>query len=69
MRSRAIGCCVILGALATTGGVGCNDSTNPKVIDAPVLKAAPSQELPKSPRQGGGPASSGNSRKNPGASS
>jgi hypothetical protein len=69
MRSKRIGCCVVLGALATTLGVGCTDTSNPKVMDAPQLQAPPSTELPKATKQGGGPTSSGNSGKNPGASS
>jgi hypothetical protein len=69
MPRKLLACCVCAGFVLATTGTGCNDSTSPPVTKAPLLTAPDSKELPKSPKQGGGPTSSGNSKKNPGASS
>jgi hypothetical protein len=48
--------------------VGCGDSSNPKVIDAPKVEPGEAKPVPKDMKKGGGPGSSGNMNRNPGAS-
>jgi hypothetical protein len=48
---------------------GCSDGTAVKLEEAPPVKAPPPKEVPKDPRQGGGPGSSGHMTKNPGGNS
>jgi hypothetical protein len=48
--------------------MGCGESTEVKLAPAPAVKPLESQPLPKDPKKGGGPGSSGNSSKSPGAS-
>jgi hypothetical protein len=59
-----------LGAFALTLAIGCGDSSEVKVADAPGYKPSEKIEakpLPKEITKGGGPSSSGNMKRNPGA--
>jgi hypothetical protein len=55
-----------LGVFALTLALGC-ESSDVKVADAPAPKPVESKPLPKSVTAGGGPSSSGNLGRNPGA--
>jgi hypothetical protein len=46
---------------------GCGEGTDVKLAPVPQLRPADSTPLPKDAKKGGGPSSSGNSGKNPGA--
>lgn len=63
-----LGVLVLLG-LAATMSLGCGEGTEVPLAEAPAIESVPTQELPKDFRQGGGPNSSGNMNRNPGASS
>jgi len=63
----AIGLATVL-TLPLTTNIGCGDGGNTPVADAPALKPAETQPLPKSVKKGGGSGSSGNMNRNPGAS-
>jgi hypothetical protein len=59
-----------LGAFALTMAMGCGDTSEVKVADAPDYKPSEKIEakpLPKEITKGGGPGSSGNLGRNPGA--
>jgi hypothetical protein len=57
-----------IGAFAVTFALGCGDTSDVKVADAPAPKTiAESKPLPKKITEGGGPSSSGNLGRNPGA--
>jgi hypothetical protein len=66
---------IVLGALATlvmplgVAAPGCSDSTQVSVAPAPPVQATPSQPVPTDPKKGGVPGSSGQAKRNPGASS
>jgi len=66
---------LVLGTLATIVmplGVavpGCGESTQVTLKQAPPVEATPSQPVPKDPKKGGVPGSSGSAKRNPGASS
>jgi hypothetical protein len=67
MRLRNILSVFTLAGFVATLTVGCGEGTDVKLAPAPQIAPAPSTPLPKDTKQGGGPASSGNSGKNPGA--
>jgi len=48
--------------------LGCGESTEVQLAPAPAMKPAETQPLPKDAKKGGGHGSSGNMKKNPGAS-
>jgi hypothetical protein len=66
MRLRYILSLFTLAVFAVTLTVGCSEGTDVKLAPAPEVKAPPSEPLPKDTKKGGGPASSGNSGRNPG---
>ncbi len=53
----------ILAAFVAALSVGCSNEV--PITPAPAPTPAPPQELPKDPKKGGGPTSSGNSKTNP----
>jgi hypothetical protein len=65
MRLRTfVGGSILAGFLATLS-VGC--STDVPITPAPEPTPVPTKELPKEAKKGGGPASSGNFKRDPGA--
>jgi hypothetical protein len=67
MRLKQVMGVSVLGTCALTLALGCGDSTDVKVQDAPAPTPAPSKPLPKEITKGGGPSSSGNLGRDPGA--
>jgi hypothetical protein len=65
MKLKTVVSVSILAAFMTVSTVGCSNDV--PITDAPAHTPAPTKELPKDPKQGGGPASSGNMKRNPGA--
>ena len=68
MRMRNVVAFSTLAAIIAGFAVGCDQGTNVDLAKVPVLKAAPTTPLPKEAQKGGGPGSSGNSSRDPGAS-
>jgi len=68
MRMKQVLGSATLGAFVATLSIGCGSSEVP-MVTAPAYQAPPAQPLPKDVKQGGGKASSGNMKMNPGASS
>ena len=72
MRSKRL---IVLGTLATLvvplgiAAPGCGESTEVKVQPAPPVPLTPSTPVPTDPKKGGVPGSSGQMKRNPGASS
>jgi hypothetical protein len=56
-----------LGGFIATLAIGCSDASDVPLAKAPAPTPAPPQELPKEVKKGGGPSSSGNMKRNPGA--
>jgi hypothetical protein len=69
MRSRLTVSGALLFAFFVASLPGCSDTSNPKIIDAPPAQPGATTPVPKDIKQGGGAGSSGNMKKNPGASS
>ncbi len=66
MRGRKVWVLPTLGAFVAAWAIGC-DSSHVELAPAPAPTPVPTKELPKDPKKGGGPASSGNMKRNPGA--
>jgi hypothetical protein len=67
MRLKKLVTFSTLGMFALTLSLGCGESTDVKVQEAPAPTPVPSKPLPKEVKKGGGPSSSGNLGRNPGA--
>jgi hypothetical protein len=67
MRFKTVVSTSTLAAFLATVAIGSGCSTDVPVTPAPEPTPAPTQELPKEAKKGGGPASSGNMKRNPGA--
>jgi len=57
----------MLGVFVMSLAIGCTGGSDVQVAKAPMSTPAPTQELPKDPKKGGGTMSSGNMQRNPGA--
>jgi hypothetical protein len=68
MRFKTVLSCSALAAFLATSVVGCSQSDEVRLAPAPPLPAVKSSPLPKDAKKGGGPASSGNMNRDPGAS-
>jgi hypothetical protein len=69
MRHRNTLCLSTLFAFVVSFSVGCGEGTEVKVTKAPEPTPAPAGvPLPKDVKKGGGPGSSGNMKRDPGAS-
>jgi hypothetical protein len=67
MRLKNILSLSTLAAFIATLSIGCNQGTDVPLTKAPEVAPAPVTPLPKEVKKGGGPASSGNLQRNPGA--
>jgi hypothetical protein len=68
MRCKTVLSFATLAALVATLAIGCDQGTDVQLAKAPPPdKPAQPGPLPKEARKGGGPASSGNMQRNPGA--
>ncbi len=67
MRLKNVASFSILGTFVMTLALGCGEGTEVKVAEAPASTPVPSKPLPKQVTKGGGPGSSGNLGRNPGA--
>ena len=68
MRLKNAAALSTLAAILAGSVIGCSQSTEVDLAKVPALKAAPTAPLPKDAKKGGGAGSSGNSGRNPGAS-
>jgi hypothetical protein len=69
MRIKTVLMSSTLAAFVATGVAGCSQSEEVRLDPAPPVKPAGTEPLPKETKKGGGPGSSGNITKNPGADS
>jgi hypothetical protein len=71
MRSKRLLVVATITTLVIPLGVavpGCSEGTQVSLQPAPPVQATPSQPVPKDPKKGGVPGSSGQAKRNPGAS-
>jgi hypothetical protein len=69
MRFKTVLSYSTLAAFVATLGVGCFQSDEVRLAPAPPANLSPTEPLPKETKKGGGPASSGNMKGNPGGNS
>jgi hypothetical protein len=67
MRLKNVASFSVLGVFVVTLSLGCGEGTDVKVAEAPAVKPGPVVPVPKTIKEGGGPSSSGNMKRNPGA--
>jgi hypothetical protein len=67
MRLKHVVSFTTVAVFVMTLAMGCGPGTDVKLADAPATDPGEVKPLPKKPQQGGGPASSGNAQRNPGA--
>jgi hypothetical protein len=67
MRLMNVVGCSILGGFVVALGLGCGQGTDVQVAEAPAPKPVEIKPVPKEVKKGGGPSSSGNMKRNPGA--
>jgi hypothetical protein len=67
MRFKHVGSFTTLAVFIATLAIGGCQGTNVPLADAPPTAVGEVKPLPKKAQQGGGPSSSGNMKRNPGA--
>jgi len=67
MRVRRFLSFSILGVFVAGLAIGCTGASDVQIAKAPEPTPVPTQPLPKEVKKGGGPSSSGNMGRNPGA--
>jgi hypothetical protein len=69
IRARTNVALATLFGFAATALLGCRETAHVPVIEVPPAKAGETKPVPNDVKKGGGPGSSGNQNRNPGANS